>query len=248
MTVAEVSTSTRPRSEPLARIVVLGDHNRDLMTHRELDAALELFPISVEVSWVPTDDPRARALDDIDGVWVAPGSPYRDDEAVYRAIRHAREHHVPMLGTCGGFQYAIVEFARAVAGLPVGHAELEPDHQQAVIAPLACSLVAQERLVSCVAATRLARICGTLPFVGFHWCTYGLAEEFVERLAEFGLLICAHAPDAGVEAIELPDHPFFVATLFQPQIGSGAFRSVPALIGAFIDAAREHAASIMQPG
>ncbi len=229
----------------VARIAVLGDHNREFMTHRELDAALELFPLWTEASWVATDDLRARKLDDVDGIWVAPGGPYRDDGAVFSAIRHARERHVPMLGTCGGFQYAIVEFARAVAGLAAGHGELEPEHDQPVIAPLGCSLVGQERLVTCVPATRLAAICGTLPFVGFHWCNYGLADAFVERLVQCGLMVCAHAPDAGVEAVELVGHPFFVATLFQPQIGSGAHRKVHPLIGAFIDAAAEHAGQIV---
>jgi CTP synthase (UTP-ammonia lyase) len=229
----------------VTRIAVLGDHNLDFMTHRELDAALELFPRWAEVEWIATDDPRARTLKDIDGIWVAPGGPYRDDEAVYRAIGNAREHGIPLLGTCGGFQYAIVEFARNVAGLDVAHAEIEDGGSKAVIARLACSLVGKERLVTCVPDSRLADVCGTLPFAGFHWCSYGLAEAFVERLAASGLMICAHAPDAGVEAIELPEHPFFVATLFQPQIGSGAFHTVHPLIGAFIDASREYAESVV---
>jgi CTP synthase (UTP-ammonia lyase) len=234
----------------VARIAVLGDRNHEFMTHRELDAALELFPQWAEVGWVATDDLQARKLDDINGIWVAPGGPYRDDAAVFSAIRHARERHVPMLGTCSGFQYAIVEFARAVAGLSAGHGELEPEHDHPVITALECSLVGQERLVTCVPRTRLAAICGTEPFVGFHWCRFGLADAFIERLMNCGLLICAHAPDAGVEAVELVGHPFFIATLFQPQIGSGAHRSVHPLIGAFIDAAGVHAASIVhrRPG
>ena len=86
--------------------------------------------------------------------------------------------------------------------------------------------------------TRLAEICGSEPFTGFHWCSYGLAEGFVERLEAAGVVVSARAPDAGVEGIELPAHPFFVATLFQPQVGALAGRPLHPLIGAFVDAAR----------
>jgi CTP synthase (UTP-ammonia lyase) len=77
-----------------ARIAVLGDCNLDYVTHRELDAARR--------------DGRAN------GVWVVPGTPYRDDDAVYAAIAAARESGLPLLGTFGGFQYAAVELARSL--------------------------------------------------------------------------------------------------------------------------------------
>jgi hypothetical protein len=58
------------------------------------------------------------------------------------------------------------------------------------------------------------------PFEGFHWCAYGLADRFAATLQQAGVVVSAVADDAGVEAIELPDHPFFLATAFQPQAGS----------------------------
>ena len=92
--------------------------------------------------------------------------------------------------------------------------------------------------MTCVPGTRLAEICGSEPFSGFHWCGYGLAEAFVERLESAGVVVSARAPDAGVEAIELPAHPFFVATLFQPQVGALAGQPLHPLIDAFARAAR----------
>ena len=62
-----------------------------------------------------------------DGVWIIPGSPYRDDGAVMDVIRHARENGQPLLGTCGGMQYAVVEFVTIVLRRPAAHAEVSPD-------------------------------------------------------------------------------------------------------------------------
>jgi CTP synthase (UTP-ammonia lyase) len=220
------------------RIALLGDRNLDYVTHRELDAALARFPPWADAAWVPTDGDVGAALDAVDGVWVVPGTPYRDDDAVYTAIGRAREEGLPLLGTCGGFQYAIVELARSLAGIEAYHAETDPDAGATVVAPLACSLIGEARSVTCVPGTRLAAICGVEPFAGFHWCSYGLAPAFEAALAAAGVVVCARAPDAGVEGIELPAHPFFIATLFQPQVGALAGEPLHPLIGAFLDAVR----------
>ena len=170
---------------------------------------------------------------------MIPGSPYRNDDGVQAAIAWALASDTPFLGTCGGFQYALLVLARERAGVKdAAHAEVDPDAKEPVVAPLACSLVGREREVRCVPGTRLAAIVGTAPFTGFHWCGYGLADSFVARLEAAGVVVSAHAPDAGVEGIEVPRHPFFVATLFQPQAGSLGGRPLHPLIRAFVEAAR----------
>jgi CTP synthase (UTP-ammonia lyase) len=219
-------------------IAVLGDRNLEYVTHRELDAALGLFPDWARGEWVATDSDVPAALDRGDGVWIVSGGPYRDDDAVYAAIRRVRERGTPLLATCSGFQYVVIELARSLAGIDAHHAETDPDAEALVAAPLACSLIGEERMVTCVPGTRLAELCGTEPFPGFHWCNYGLADEFVDTLTAAGVVVGAHAPDAGVEGIELPSHPFFVATLFQPQVGALAGRPLHPLIGAFLETAR----------
>jgi CTP synthase (UTP-ammonia lyase) len=89
-----------------------------------------------------------------------------------------------------------------------------------------------------VPGTRLAAVCGPDTFDGLHWCSYGVGDGVAEELAAAGVVIAAHAPDAGVEAIELPDHPFFVATLFQPQAGAANGAPSHPLVDAFLAAAR----------
>jgi CTP synthase (UTP-ammonia lyase) len=221
----------------MKNIFLLGDRDPSSVTHRELDAAITLMPSGVSARWVGTDTPDAIRTSRADAVWAVSGSPYRNDAAVYSAIRSARESGQPFLGTCGGFQYAVVEFARNVAGIAdAGHAETMPDGSHPVVGRLACSLIGQERQVTAVPGTRMHDLCGDTPFVGFHWCSYGLAPAYADRLVEHGLVIAAHADDAGVEAVELPNHPFFLATLFQPQIGSIAGQMLHRVIEAFVAA------------
>lgn len=223
-------------------VALLGEPDPGKPTHRDLRAAVDRWPADVRAEWVRSDSARARDLDGVHGLWVIPGSPYADDGAVLAAIEGARVAGTPFLGTCGGFQYAVLALTRALTGRPATHAEVDPDAADPTIAPLACSLVGQVRPVTCVPGTRLAAICGDAPFPGFHWCGYGATGGAAARLEAAGVTVAAHAPDAGVEAIELPGDPFFVATLFQPQAGAAAGAPPHPLVTAFLDAARDHAA------
>jgi CTP synthase (UTP-ammonia lyase) len=219
-------------------LVVLGDRDERLYTHREVDATLALLPARVEAAWVATDSPRARDLGDgVDAVWLVSGGPYRDDGVVLAAIDTALDRPIPFLGTCSGFQYACFALARR-AGARAVHAEVDPAAPEPLIARLDCPLYGEERLVEPVAGTRFATICGTEPFSGYHHCGYGLAaagELVVERA---GATIAARAADAGAEAIELPRHPFFIATAFQPQVGASVRGVLPPLLSELLGVAR----------
>jgi CTP synthase (UTP-ammonia lyase) len=221
-----------------ATVIALGDRDERHLTHRELDATLALIGDGIDCRWVATDSAGATALEGVDGVWLVPGSPYRDDDAAYGAIAHCLRTGTPYLGTCAGFQYACVQLARMRAGrADAAHAESDPEAPDPVVVALACSLYGERRTVTPVPGTRLATICGERPFEGFHWCGFGLKPGAADTLAEAGVTLSAHAPDAGVEAIELPDHPFFIATAFQPQVGSRDSGELHPLIAAFLDAA-----------
>jgi CTP synthase (UTP-ammonia lyase) len=215
-------------------IGLLGDLDRAKPTHRELEAAVAMLPDGVEARWIGTYAPEARALTGLDGLWVFPGSPYRDDDAVFAAIEWALDADVPFLGTCSGFQYSLIILARRAGLADAAHAETDPSAERPLVAPLTCSLIGEEREVRPVPGTRLEAILGPDPFSGFHWCGYGLDESFVPALVDAGVVISANAPDAGVEAIELPAHPFFHATLFQPQVGALEGRPLSPLILAFL--------------
>lgn len=221
------------------RILALGDRDPSYLTHRELDAAFELIPSGVECEWTATDSREAHDVGSADGIWLLPGTPYRDDATAYAAIEYCLESGTPFLGTCGGFQYASVALARLLAKLDsAAHAENDPAGETLVIVPLSCQLYGEQRQVEAITGTRLAEICGTEPFPGFHWCGYGLASAVERSLQDAGVVLSARAVDCGVEAIELPHHPFFIATAFQPQVGSSQTHTLHPLIHAFLDATR----------
>lgn len=218
-------------------IVALGDRDLQHLTHREINAALALFPAATGARWVATDSSEARELGAATGVWLLPGTPYRDAGAVFAAIRHCLDTGLPFLGTCGGFQHALVELARSRAGIAhAAHEESEPAATAPVVSRLACSLYGEMRTVTPRPGTRFSEVCGTEPFEGFHFCGYGLDPAYVEPLERAGVVVGATAPDAGIEAIELPDHPFFLATAFQPQVGASETGHLSPLLEAFVAA------------
>ncbi len=137
------------------RIALLGDHSSH-PSHRELDALVPRLAIGlgVEARWVATDS--GEDVTAYDAVWLVPGSPYADDAAVLAALTDVREGGIPFLGTCGGLQYAVVEFARNVVGLRATHAESDGVDDDNVVAALACSLQGEQRLVTPISGTRFA--------------------------------------------------------------------------------------------
>jgi CTP synthase (UTP-ammonia lyase) len=196
----------------------------------------------VTAEWVPTDGDRIKAPAEFDGIWLVPGSPYADDAAVYETVRWARENDVPFLGTCGGLQYAVVEYFRNGLGVDdASHAESDGEDRSNVVHPLACRLQGEERLVRPVPGTRFARLMGGEPFVGMHYCSFGPGPQEVERLVSAGMVVEATADDAGAEVIELPARRFLVLTLFQPHIGALAGKPLHPLLREFVRCARVYA-------
>jgi CTP synthase (UTP-ammonia lyase) len=98
----------------------------------------------VECRWVPTEQlTSVERVDSFHGLWCVPASPYKSMSGALLAIRYARENDVPFIGTCGGFQHAVIEYARNVLGwADAARAETDPHTAQQVIAPLSCGLLA----------------------------------------------------------------------------------------------------------
>ena len=226
---------------PSLTVGLVGDHDPSVTAHRAIPLALEMAAVQASMTlaaeWVPTDEIDAPVrVAGYDGLWCVPGSPYRDPDGALRAIRFARETGRPFLGTCGGFQHAVVEVARNVLGwADAEHAETAPDAPCAVVAALACSLVEASSTVHAEGGTRLARAYGTAEIAEEYHCRYGLNPAFREALTA-GPLRVAAVDDAGdVRAVEMDGHPFFVATLFQPE--RAALRGeTPPFVTAFVQA------------
>lgn len=221
----------------MVELVALLGEDRGHRSHQELNALRPM--LEVDTVWVPSDS--SFDIGEYDGVWLVPGSPYADDDAVLRALTVVRERGIPFLGSCGGMQYAVLEFVRSVLGEPATHAESEGEGDDNVVSALACSLYGEERVVTPVAGTRFAGWVDG-PFAGMHFCNYAPTAEVVGRLERAGVVVGATADDAGAEVLDFPDHPFYVASMFQPHIGALAGTPVHPLVRAFTDAVRTGAA------
>jgi CTP synthase (UTP-ammonia lyase) len=184
-----------------------------------LQQAADLFGINLVVGWVPTSEiTSVLRISPFDGLWCVPGSPYCNMEGALLTIQHARENQVPFLGTCGGFQHAVIEFARNVLGWKdAEHAETAPAAPRTVIAPLACSLVETRGLVQFPPNSRIGRVYQASEAVEAYHCNYGLNPVFCSELLTGPLRVAAVDENHEIRGIELANHPFFIATLFQPE-------------------------------
>jgi len=209
-----------------AAIALIGDFSDAVIAHRAIPRALELAAAAERVpttwTWIHTTSLRdpVRDLSGYTALWVVPASPYANTDGVLAAIRWARETRRPILGSCGGFQHQLIEFARQCAGIDeADHAETNPAGDALVVARLACSLVEQTGLVRLVPGSRIHAAYGSGETREGYHCNYGLNPAYRAALEAAGLRFTAFDENGEDRAAELPTaaHPFFVGTLFQSE-------------------------------
>jgi CTP synthase (UTP-ammonia lyase) len=148
--------------------------------------------------------------------------PYRNAEGALRAIRHARVTRTPFLGTSAGFQYAILEYARDVLGLSeADHQKSNPKSSMPLISQLGCALAGVKARVRFQDGSKLRRIYGTPESIEEYHCSFGLNSRYRRLLEGRDLCVAAVDDQHEIRAVELEGHPFFVATLFQPEMRTG---------------------------
>lgn len=216
------------------RIGLVGDRDDDVIAHRAIPVALRMasrvLDLPLDVEWVATAEiTTAERVAGFHGIWCVPASPYRNPAGALTAIRLARETLTPFLGTCGGFQHAVLEYARNVLGwTDAVHAEeAPPGTGRPVISPLGCALVETAGEVRFTSGSRLASAYGAPAATEQYHCRFGVDEEFAALIDRGPLRVTARSGTGEVRGIELAAHPFFVATLFQPERAALAGKPVP---------------------
>ena len=189
----------------------------------------------VEIRWIPAEEVDGLLaeshLDGLHGVLVPGGFGIRGVEGKIRAIRHARENEIPFLGLCLGLQCAVIEFARNVLGVGDAHStEFDPTTQSPVI-----DLMLDQHDVEDMGGTmrlgvypaRLTidslahRLYGEPVVYERHRHRWEVNNRYRKRLAEAGLEASGVSPDDRlVEIVEIPSHPYFIATQFHPEFTS----------------------------
>jgi CTP synthase (UTP-ammonia lyase) len=220
----------------MCSIALVGDYDPQVTAHAAIPRALEIarreLGVRLDWRWIGTEEitDTCKILDGHAGVWVVPASPYKNMDGALAAIRYARENRVPFLGTCGGFQHALIEFARHVAGLPradhaetasgtgnpIGYSTGEPE-PKLIVTKLACSLVEKSDKITFAPGSQLHEIFGGRPIRGEYHCSYGVNAAYRARLETHGLRFTGFDAAGDIRAAELPSHPFFIGTLFQPE-------------------------------
>jgi CTP synthase (UTP-ammonia lyase) len=239
------------------RIGILGDFNPDFRSHHATNEALQhasaKLNLPVESGWISTPsvlEPNAqKMLESFDGIWAAPGSPYKSFDGMLKGIEFARRRDWPFLGTCGGFQYALIECARNVLGIKdADTAENNSGSKNIVIYPVACAVPKR--------ANDAPKLSGTIPEIQLRpgsylqsfymkdtveeefFCNFEVNPDYEWAAMEAGFPVVARGPQGEIRAIESPTHLFYIATLFQPQLSSKPKKPHPVVL-AFVQAAMD---------
>ena len=223
----------------MARLLIVGEYNEAFLPHRATDAAIRhaaaTLGAEIDPVWISAaefDGTRGESLlKEAAAIWAAPGSPYRSLAGALRAIRFARESHLPLLGTCGGFQHLVIEYARNVLGFQdAEHAEYNPDASRLMISKLPCSLVDQILPISILPGSLAASHYGAARIEERYYCNFAINPRHASLFEQGDLRIVGRDDQGEIRIVELTGHPFFLGTLFVPQLQSTAEEPHPLVV------------------
>src|SRR5690348_8545996 len=228
-----------------------------LSVHEALKHAGLHHGCAVRVRWVDAEDmsyeEAAELLESVDGVLVPGGFGSRGWEGKILACQVARERRIPYLGICLGMHVAVSEFARHVVGLEGANStEMDPETpypvidllpEQKGIEDLGGTMRLGAQAVEVAEGTRARELYGDDTIHERHRHRYEVNNTFRDRLVESGLVVSGTFQEGRlVEIVELPDHPWFVASQFHPEFKSRPTRPAP-LFREFVAAAVERSRS-----
>jgi CTP synthase len=200
-----------------------------------------------EIKWIETtditDDNAAAHLAGADGIIVPGGFGTRGTEGKIACIKFARENKLPYLGLCFGFQMAVIEFARNLCGLKKANStEIQPDCPEPVID----ILPEQKKIEGLGGNMRLGGRDIELKPKALAWKLFGQIDSvrmrfrhryevdprYIEQLEKAGLVFSGKAPNQPImQILEIPSHPFFIATQAHPCLTSRPLRPHPMFVG-----------------
>ena len=209
---------------------------------------------TVNIKWVDSETVTAENTDeifkDVSGILVPGGFGDRGIEGKIESIKYARTNNIPFLGLCLGMQLSIVEFAQDVLGYHDAHSmELKPDTTHPVIHIMPDQIGVEDiggtlRLGSypCVLKkdSKAYSLYGAGEIKERHRHRYEVNNDYREALEEHGMMLSGLSPDGRiVEMVEIPDHPWFLATQAHPELKSRPNRPHPLFKG-FVEAALKY--------
>ena len=233
------------------KIACVGKYTSNGDAYKSINEALVHAGIAndckVEINWIESDslengEPPENFIKDADALLVAPGFGDRGIEGKIEAVRYAREKRIPFLGICLGLQMAVIEYARNVCGLTGANSEEMVEHptypvihllpEQRTIKDKGATMRLGSYPCNLVSGSLAANLYGELRITERHRHRYEVNNDFREMLQENGMVISGVSPDYRlVEMIEVPAHPFFIATQAHPEFKSRPNRPHPLFQG-----------------
>jgi CTP synthase len=206
--------------------------------------------VSPEIEWIDSklfekQPEKISNLDMVDGIIVPGGFGLSGIEGKIATIKYARENNIPYLGLCLGMQLAVVEFARNVCGLKnADSTEVDKNTPYAVIdvIPEQVKILRESRYGASMRlgsypailkkGTLIQKLYGKNKVHERHRHRYEVNPEYIETLEKHGLIFSGRSPDGVLmEFMELPDHPYFVATQAHPEFKSRPMKPSPMFDG-----------------
>jgi CTP synthase (UTP-ammonia lyase) len=244
-------------------IGIIGDFDNNKPSHIDTNAALQhaaaFLSLDVKIEWLGTGNLRRKSVKDTIGQYrglLAAPTPYLFADGAIKGIRLGREMNIPFLGTCGGSQYTLLEFARNVAGMTnAGHLEINPQTDMPLLIKIACSIDRRKgkapRMlgtfeINLEPGTEAFRLYRKPKISESYNCSYELNPEYEGRLVESGLIISGRDDAGKARIIEVHNKRFFMATGFLPQLNSTPENPHP-LITAFLKSAAENSNLVLSP-
>lgn len=223
------------------RIAIIGDFHNSITQSTIADSiehSNKRLGLDTAFEWIETEtldsDTYETILQGFDGIWSAPGSPFKSLNGAINAIRFAREKKIPHLGTCAGYQHTIIEYARNVSGYKnAQHAEYSSDMENQFIGKLSCSLRGTKDQVTLLKDSRVSSIYDSNEIEGNYFCSYGLNDSYKSVFEQSDFIVSGFDTNNSIRILELNNHPFFIATVFVPQVDS-SFEKPNKLITEFV--------------
>jgi CTP synthase (UTP-ammonia lyase) len=234
-----VSVIVSPNVRAMVKLAIIGDFNPTKPTHLATNEAIEhaskSLSVKVAYEWVETSQVDEDLLEMFQGLWIAPGPPYENLSNCLNAIKYARVNKVPLLGTCQGFQTIILEYVQNVSKISdASHQEYTPNAKNLLITESACSLVGKAMDLTLVPRTIVAEAYNSITTTEKYYCSFEINRKFYDILKASDMVFAGMDKDGSVRVIELSNHPFFIGTLFVPQVNSSMEKHHP-LVKKFIN-------------
>ena len=218
-------------------IALVGDYDPQVLAHQAIPKALKLNTSQqIEYQWIHSTEVDTKDLSQFDGIWCVPKSPYENMDNVLSAIRFAREHKKPFLGTCAGYQHAALEFARNVLGYEqAGNAEVNLETSMPLISALVCRLNNEQKGIALKEGCKIRHLYEQSEITEEFNCGFGVNPKYLSLFAESDLLFSSVDHHGDPKSLELQSHPFFIGTAFQPERSALHNKQHP-IIKAFLNA------------